>query len=252
MKKKISCYIRTKNEEDRIARTVRSAFKIADEVIVVDSKSSDSTVMEAEKAGARVLIQDWAGLGHQKRIGEDACNNDWVLDLDADEVVTEQLAQSIKNVFKGEVDSNCVFEIQLKTVDPSGRVWAHERSGWRKKIYNRTVYRMPASLEWDQLQNVLGCVRRIKGDLLHYSFRNLEGLVAKFNSSSSRRAFLGTLKSKKTLLLRITFGLPFYFIKYYFLRKMFLGGFYGFSAAIVSSFSRWLTDVKMYERYMIK
>ena len=251
-KEKISCYIRTKNEEDRIARTIKAAFMVADEVVVIDSKSVDNTVLEAEKAGGRVLSQEWAGLGYQKRIAEEACVYDWLLDLDADEVITEELAQSIKFFFKEHVDPRHVFEIQLKTVDPSGRIWSHERSGWSRNIYNRTVFRMPASSEWDQLQDAIVHTQNLKGDLLHYSFRNLEGLVGKFNSSSSRRASLGNLKSKKILIVRIFFGLPFYFFKYYFLRKMFLAGFYGFSAAIISSLSRWLSDVKMYERHLIK
>ena len=250
LKTKISCYIRTKNEEDRIGETVRAALFVADEVVVIDSCSNDNTVIEAERAGAIVFSKEWSGLGFQKRYGEEACQNNWVLDLDADEVISSNLANNINKIFSSRLSNENVFEIQLKTVDPSGKVWSHQSSGWRKKIYNKTCHRMPKSLEWDQLQNVKSNISRIDGTLLHYSFRNLEDLVTKFNSSSSRRATLSNLKPKYILLLRMILGLPFYFLKFYLLRRNFIAGFYGFSTALVSAISRWLTDVKMYERYI--
>ena len=72
-----------------IGDVVRAARAVAAEVIVVDSGSTDDTIAQAEAAGARVLRQEWLGNGKQKRIGEDACRHDWVLDLDADEIILQ-------------------------------------------------------------------------------------------------------------------------------------------------------------------
>ena len=96
----ISCFIIAKNEADRIARTIRSVRSWVDEVIVVDSESADDTVAVARQEGARVVTQPWLGFGGQKRFGEAQCRNDWVFNIDADEVVTRQLQIEITKLFE--------------------------------------------------------------------------------------------------------------------------------------------------------
>ena len=124
----ISCYIRTLDEESRIGAAVRAALQVAREVVVVDSGSTDGTVAVAEAAGARIVKQEWLGSGHQKRVGKDACRHDWLLDLDADEIVSGELAQDIRALFAaGEPDAD-VSRLSLVTVDPSGRIWLRARS----------------------------------------------------------------------------------------------------------------------------
>ncbi len=75
-----------------IGRAIAAARDAVAEVVVVDSGSTDATLAIAEAAGARVFRQEWLGNGRQKRFAEDQCRNDFVLDLDADEVVTPALA----------------------------------------------------------------------------------------------------------------------------------------------------------------
>ncbi|MEP2437055.1 MAG: glycosyltransferase, partial [Roseibium sp.] len=77
----ISVFIIAKDEADRIGRTITSVRDWVDEVIVIDSGSSDGTVAVAEQLGARVLENAWPGYGPQKRFGEDQCRNDWLLNL---------------------------------------------------------------------------------------------------------------------------------------------------------------------------
>src|SRR5436190_7234924 len=95
----VSVFIIAKNEADRIARTIRSVISWADEVVVVDSESSDHTVQVALAEGCRVMTQPWLGFGGQKRFAEEQCRNDWLLNLDADEVVTAELEQEIIALF---------------------------------------------------------------------------------------------------------------------------------------------------------
>ena len=85
----LSAFIISKNEADRISRPIKSVIDWVDEVIVVDSGSTDDTVAVAERLGARVVHHEWKGYGAQKRHGEDQCRNHWLLNLDADEEVTE-------------------------------------------------------------------------------------------------------------------------------------------------------------------
>ena len=92
----LSVFIIARDEADRIAQTIRSVRDWVDEVIVVDSGSVDATVAVAEAEGARVVFNAWPGYGPQKRFGEDQCRNDWLFNLDADEVVTPGLADEIR------------------------------------------------------------------------------------------------------------------------------------------------------------
>ena len=92
----ISCYIRTLNEERLIGEVISSAKKICSEIIIIDSLSIDKTKSISLSLGAKVHEQPWLGNGHQKRIGEDKSKNDWVLDIDADEIVSDEMASEIR------------------------------------------------------------------------------------------------------------------------------------------------------------
>src|SRR3954451_13786724 len=99
----ISCYVRTLNEERTIGRCIEAAKLVASDIVIVDSGSTDRTVEVAESLGARVFRQAWLGNGGEKRFGEEQCRFDWLLDLDADEVVSAELAVQIRALFaKGE------------------------------------------------------------------------------------------------------------------------------------------------------
>ncbi|MET0638726.1 MAG: glycosyltransferase, partial [Hyphomicrobium sp.] len=105
----LSCFIIAKNEADRIAATINSVKSWVDEVVVVDSESSDTTVSVAEAEGSRVIVQPWLGFGGQKRFAEDQCRNPWVLNLDADEVVTPALKDEIIALFAKDVPPEVAY-----------------------------------------------------------------------------------------------------------------------------------------------
>ncbi|MCP5145360.1 MAG: glycosyltransferase family 2 protein [Gammaproteobacteria bacterium] len=98
----ISVFVIALNEADRIGRTLASVADWADEVIVIDSGSTDGTCDIARAAGARVISHDWPGYGQQKIFGEQQCRNRWLLNLDADEVVSPALADSIRSFINGD------------------------------------------------------------------------------------------------------------------------------------------------------
>src|SRR5690606_19398646 len=96
----LSCCIIAKNEGDRIEACIKAASRIADEIVVVDSGSTDDTVAKAKALGAKVYFRAWDGFGPQKRFAEECASNDWILNLDADEVVTPELAGEIAEVMR--------------------------------------------------------------------------------------------------------------------------------------------------------
>lgn len=232
-----------------IGPVVRAALSVAEEVVVVDSGSTDNTPAIAEAAGAHVLSHEWMGNGFQKRIAEDACKNDWLLDLDADEIVSLELAAEIKDLFTEGEPEQKIFRTPVAIDPPVGGPWLGFGGVTRHKLYDRRIVRAPSHKAWDQFSIPQGAnIGRLKEPIIHHAFADTEHLIEKLNSNSSTRARELDPKPMPWLLLRIFFGLPFYFAKRYFLDGLFRGGVYGFAFSMMSGFGRWMRDVKMFER----
>jgi glycosyltransferase involved in cell wall biosynthesis len=248
-KSPVSAYIRTKNEARMIGAVIAAARAIADEVVVVDSGSTDGTVAIAEAAGASVVRREWLGNGRQKRIGEEAARHDWLLDLDADEIVTPELAAEIAALFAAGAPPASIYRIPLALAPPIGVPWRKFGLAWRTKLYDRRVARQPDHAAWDQFDIPIGAkVGTLKNPIIHHAFADAAHLMDKLNRNSSVRARELPLKTRPLLALRIVCGLPVYFLKRYVFDGMFRGGVYGFAFALMSGYGRWLKDVKMYER----
>lgn len=246
----ISAYIRTLNEERRIGEVVRAALQVAREVVVVDSGSSDATKAEAEAAGARVYDQPWLGNGGQKRAGEERCAHDWLLDLDADEILTPELADEIRALFADGEPALSVYRLTLVTEPPIGPAWETFKLDHRAKLYDKRRWRMPDHKAWDQLELPKDTpVGALKGALMHRSFADFAQYMAKWNRVSTARANHAKLKSKTAVILRILFAAPFYFLRHFLLQGLWRAGLYGFCIACGVAFGRWMRDVKMYERW---
>jgi glycosyltransferase involved in cell wall biosynthesis len=95
----LSVFIIARDEADRITRTLEAVSALSDDIIVIDSGSRDGTVALAKEAGARVIHNEWPGYGQQKRFAEQQCRHNWMLNLDADEVVPPELAGEIAALF---------------------------------------------------------------------------------------------------------------------------------------------------------
>ncbi len=100
----ISVFIITKNEGDRIGQVIKAASQIASEILVIDSGSSDDTCKIALKLGASVLFNEWKGYGPQKIFAESRCKNKWILNIDADEELSPELCDEIKEIFSRRID----------------------------------------------------------------------------------------------------------------------------------------------------
>ena len=249
----VSCYIRTLNEERRIGEVVAAACAVADEVVVVDSGSTDATIAIAHAAGARVVRQEWLGNGRQKRFAEEQCRNDYLLDLDADEVVSRALAAEIRALFKAGPPPLPVYQLELVMVPPTGEPWHGFWRARRNKLYDRRVVRAPDHKAWDQFQVPAGVpVGVLSAPLFHHSYRDLTHLVAKLNRASTVRATETTQRGRLEVGARVLFAFPVYFAKHYLQRGLFRAGIYGFALASILAYSRWLRDAKMYEAKVLR
>lgn len=251
LKKKppLSAYIRTKNEARMIGQVITAALAVADEVVVVDSGSTDNTPAIAEAAGAKVVHHEWLGYGFQKNIAENNCRNDWLLDLDADEIISIELASEIASLFANGEPSEGAFRTPMIIDPPVGEPWDGFGGIIRHKLYDRRVVRSPAHKAWDQFSLPAGVkIGKLTVPIVHHAFKDTTHLIDKLNQSSTTFARDLKPKSEPYLILRIFFGLPFYVFKRYILDGLFRGGVYGFAFSMMSGFGRWIRDVKMYER----
>jgi glycosyltransferase involved in cell wall biosynthesis len=247
----VSAYIRTKNEARRIGDVVRAARMAAREVIVVDSGSDDGTQDIAEKAGAVVHHVPWRGNGGQKRAAEDLCSHDWLLDLDADEVIQPELAQGIAQLFEdGREPEAPVYGLVQVTAVPFLEPWWNVDNIVKNKLYDRRRIRIPDHPAWDQLEHSKKTSPRVPGVMLHYMFSDIGDLTKKQERNMTRRAAGVALKPKGVLAARILFAFPVYFLKRYLLKGLFRKGVYGFAFCMTIAYGRWLKDVKLYERHL--
>ncbi|MGC6391973.1 MAG: glycosyltransferase family 2 protein [Alphaproteobacteria bacterium] len=247
----LSCYIRTLNEEARLPRILERCRLLSDDIVVVDSGSVDKTCVISEQFGARVFKQEWLGNGFQKRRGEELCLNDWVLDLDADELLSDELIKNIREIFDQMPGAQTIFGLRLITVPPYGAIWNNFAIDTRYKLYNKHHHRMPESRSWDQLTPTKDTKKiTLPGPLYHYSFSGVAQMSDKWNKVSTRRLDDGKLKPLWLIRMRIVFAFPIYFIKNYVQKGLWRAGLYGFCISCIGAHGRWLRDVKSYERHM--
>ncbi len=247
----LTAFIRAKNEERMIGDVIRAAQQIAAEVVIIDSGSTDKTIEIATAAGAHVINAPWLGGGKQKRLGEDAAQHDWLLDLDADEIITPELAAEIAALFASGEPSAPIYQMMMATAPPVGEPWRDFNLVDRRKLYDRRVVRAPDHANWDQFQVPAGVrVGKLRAPLLHYSFRDLAQLEDKFNRNSTGRARDTKLKPFWLCVLRMLFAKPLYFLNQYVRRGLWRAGWYGFAVANIAAHGRWLKDAKMVEIHL--
>lgn len=169
---RITATIITRDEQDNIARAIRSVG-FCDEILVVDSGSTDQTVAIAKSLGATVICQGWLGYAAQKNFAAEQARHDWILSLDADEAVTPRLAASIRLLTPASV--RCAGYDFPRLARYCGRWIRH--SGWypdRKiRLYDRTKGRWVGEYVHESVQ-VDGECGHLEGDLLHYTCDSIE------------------------------------------------------------------------------
>lgn len=168
----LSVTVITWNEEERLGRTLASVRDLADEIVVVDSGSTDGTEAVARGWADRFVVREWEGFGFQKARALELAEGDWVLLLDADEVVSPSLAGDIDGALRAP-GHNAGYWIHLQTW-MLGR-WFGTRGWWREwklRLARRDRMRMVNPLVHERVE-VDGPTDRLEGPLLHYHDRGL-------------------------------------------------------------------------------
>ena len=182
----LSVCIITLNEEANIARTLESVRAIADEIILVDSGSTDATVAIARRFGAKVYIEPWKGFARQKNSSLEKATSEWILSLDADEEVSSELAASITALLKsGAKPKHSGYTMNRRNMY-FGK-WIR-RSGYYPDPKLRIIRKGAAQFELRDVHEdmkMTGELGHLQGDLIHHAYPTLESFIEHANRYSS-------------------------------------------------------------------
>ena len=217
----LSAVIIAKNAAAQLEDCLRSA-RFADELVVVDSGSTDGTPEIAARCGARVLQKEWLGFGPQKQFAVEAARHDWVLCLDADERVSPELAQSIAE----ELRTPRAKVYALARCNRFLGRWLRHGEGypdWCVRLFDRSHARWSADVVHEKVVTQ-SPVLRLSGDLMHDSAETLEKYLDKQNRYTSLQAADLRAAGRHATVLHLALSPVLRFVKFYVLRLGFLDG----------------------------
>lgn len=245
----ISVVIITLNESRHIERAIRSVLDMADEVLVIDSGSTDDTVAKAQALGAKVIHQPWLGFGMQKNFGQKMAQHDYILSLDADEALSDELKSSIQKAKASGLQGAYAFN-RLNFY--YGRFLRHgkEYPDWKIRLYHRNEIHWNEALVHEELLGVdPKKVTPLKGDFLHYTYATLAEHIQKMNRYTSLAAEDAFQRGKKASWLKILGSPLAYFISAYLVKGGFKDGAHGFILARMGAFATFLKYAKLQNLY---
>jgi glycosyltransferase involved in cell wall biosynthesis len=250
MRMSLSIFIIALNEADRIGPAIAAVRDLSDDIVVVDSGSTDGTQELATSLGARVIHNAWPGYGLQKQFGEDQCRYDWMLNIDADEIVTPALKANIQAALSQQGLVPCGFATKIVEMFPGetkAHPWAYVLAPVR--LYHKAVGRYNASAVHDRVDLIAGTpIQKLDGIIEHRSIRSLGHELMKLNSYADMQANDLDAKGRKLSGARLVLEFPMTFLKAYIGRRHFVRGLYGFMTAMNFAYYRYLRVAKHWER----
>lgn len=240
----------TYNEERNIRRCITSLRDIVDEILVVDSYSTDQTEAICREMGVVFLQHEFEGYIEQENYALDRTRHDIILTLDADEALSDNLRESIRKVkhnwdadgysfnrltsYCGKWIRHCGWYPDVKI-----RLWDKNKGRWGGTNPHSKVVMQENSR-----------IKHLEGDLLHYSYHNIRQQLAQINSFSDLAARAAFDKGRRAVFIKdILLNPVFTFFKMYCLQAGFLDGYYGFVICVNSSFGKFAKYIKLRELY---
>lgn len=239
----LSVIIITKNAEADLERCLQSVAW-ANEIIVLDSGSLDRTVEIARNFTDHVYSTDWPGFGPQKNRALDKASQTWVLSLDADEWLSDELQTEVRSL----LSSHPTFDAyEIPRLSSFLGEWIHHGS-WKNDKVLRLFKRGKAVFSPDTVHERLICqgsIGQLKGVLLHHPFKTLDQVIQKMNAYSSYSAEAKVKRHKKGGLLKAILHGVWMFCRCYFLKAGFLDGKRGFILAVSNAEGSYYRYLKM-------
>lgn len=227
----ISVVIITKNEAHVIGNTLHSLLAVANDIVIVDSGSTDETITICKKYNATVIETEWRGYGPTKNKGNAAAKNDWILSLDADEAIDDELKNAL--IALSVSDDKKVFKIKRINFFCNKRIrfgeWGSDKP---VRLFNRKIAHWNDAAVHENLVFAEPVkVATLPGGMLHYTVQNLADYHAKTDNYARLNAKKYAAAGKKASIFKIYFSPLFSFLQYYIFKLGFLDGGAGFIIA---------------------
>lgn len=234
---RISATVITFNEADRIGACLAS-LAFCDEILVVDSGSTDATRELAEAAGARVLVRPFDGFRSQKQFAVEQARHDWILSLDADELLDQRLAQAIQAERARGFPDAAGYRF-ARSSEYFGRFLRHGNAYPDRKLrlFDRRRGGWRGDREIHEAASVDGAVSTLPGDLLHYPFRSFDHQLAKAAQYAQMMAEHAHARGRRASLAKLVLAPAWRFFRGYVLRAGFLDGWPGLVYAYATAFT---------------
>ena len=231
---KISACIISFNEEKKIEDCLKSLDGIVDEIIVVDSNSTDSTVEIARKYTDKIIFQDFLGFIEQKNFALQHAANDWVLSLDCDERLSPELQRAIKDI-KDNIDDADAYKMPRKTF----YVYRWLNHCWypdiKIRLFNKKHAHWGGTNPHDHIVTPGSNIIQLRGAIYHYSFDSISDHLKTIDKFTEIGADELIRKNKSFSILSPFTHSSWLFIKIYFLKRGFLDGFAGIIVSVLSA-----------------
>ncbi len=249
---KLSAVIITKNEEEIIGQCLES-LSFCDEIVLIDSQSTDRTKAIAEEYGARIFSPEWKGYGHAKQEGVKRAQGEWVLSIDADEVVTDDLAEEIRSiVYRSNGEQSDIHGYYINRCTNFLGRWIHH-CGWYPDAVLRLFRKAYGQFDGAEVHEkviVNGATDHLKSDLLHYSYPNIEKYFEKSARYTTMGAEIAFEKGKKPKWHQLVLRPPVSFVSHYLFRQGFRDGVEGFIISVLSAVAVFVKYTKL--RYLYR
>jgi glycosyltransferase involved in cell wall biosynthesis len=242
---KLSAVIIARNEERDLPACLASLQGLADEVVVVDSHSTDRTREIAAAAGAKVFERDWPGYGPQKQFALEQAAGEWVLNVDADERVTPALAEEIRKLLAGTPPADG-YRLPFRLFFLGRRLrFGRGAREFHVRLFRRDKASYPARAIHEGVE-VRGAIGRLRGAVEHHSYADLSEYLRKCDEYTALRA-----AQRRAAGARFSawshLRLPWEFFLRYVVKGGFLDGSAGFTYAALSAMHVWLRQARLME-----
>ena len=248
---KLTVTVITHNEADHIGAALDSVAW-ADEVIVVDSGSTDRTVEIARAKASRVIVREWPGYSAQKNFAADQAANEWVLSMDADERVTTALADEIRHILSTEPAARG-YRIKrvshylgrwIRTTD-----WSHD---YQLRLYDRRAGRWNGLRIHESFRLAQGEPAKLHGEMEHYAYRHISHHLQKIDAYTTLLAQQWQEEGRTTTPVHMVVHPILAFLRNYILRAGIRQGTVGLIISLLNSYYVFLKFAKLWERQRVR
>jgi glycosyltransferase involved in cell wall biosynthesis len=243
MRTKVSAVIITHNEAINLKYTLRQ-LHWCDEIIIVDSYSTDDTIAICKAHGCKIFYRMFNGYGEQKHFAIEQASNDWVLCIDADEYLTQALVDELREELNDTGD-NQGYMVPMNLVF-LGREFKYGKESHRYflRLFNKKRCHQGMEKVHENFK-VLGPVKKVRNLIRHYSYRGVDQYLIKLERYSTLGAETNIESGKKRPQALVYISIPYYFIRYYLMDGNILNGKEGFYWSMLSSFYHFIKYLKM-------